>query len=276
LAKIFISTENAEYQIIHSLKINRTKRRQSGEVFMEGTECIKQAIRAQLEITRIIAIQDTALSDWAKDVIKDHPKAKIVLMTAKLYGTLCERDDPPELAITARISHFSIEDFIVPQKPFVLVLDRPSDRGNFGSLIRSANSFGVDAVFLVGHGIDPFDSKVIRSSLGSVFHAKILEIASMAELEEWVNAQKEKCDLRVIGTDSTGETSLDSLPLKKPVALILGNEAKGMSIALKNICDCIVSIPLRGSVNSLNVACAGSIFLYDIYRNSLADGQNHN
>ena len=74
--------------------------------------------------------------------------------------------------------------------------------------------------------------------------------------------------LNIVGTDSTGETSLLEHPLTRPIAVILGNEAKGMSVALKNLCDQVVSIPVSGVVNSLNVACAGSIILWDVYKNS--------
>jgi TrmH family RNA methyltransferase len=152
----------------------------------------------------------------------------------------------------------------------VLVFDRPSDCGNFGSIIRSANSFQVDAIFVVGHAIDIYDPKVIRSSLGSIFHSKVILIPSMQDFQNWVADQKRKNGLSIVGTDSTGEVSLFDRKLTKPIAVILGNEAKGMSVALKEMCDYIVRIPISGAVNSLNVACAGTIFLWDVYRNDTA------
>lgn len=262
-----ISTENAEFQVIQALKLNRTKRHQLKEVFIEAIESIKQAVKAELEITRIITADVDKLSSWSKDLIRKSQKAKIIEMSFDLYKSLCDKEAPSEILVTAKFEFFTLDKLDLPVKPFLLIFDRPSDFGNLGSLIRSANSFGVDAIFIIGHGVDIYDSKVIRSSLGSVFHSKIILIQSMQDFETWIANQKKINNLSIVGTDSNGDASLLNHKLTKPIAIILGNEAKGMSVALKNMCDYIVSIPVSGVVNSLNVANAGSILLWDVYRN---------
>jgi 23S rRNA (uridine2479-2'-O)-methyltransferase len=83
-----------------------------------------------------------------------------------------------------------------------------------------------------------------------------------------VGWSKRDTDLVIVGTDSGGDSSILKTELKRPVALILGNEAKGMSVNLKRISDMIVSIPLSGVVNSLNVACAGTILFWQVSKNS--------
>jgi len=267
MPKITISVENAEFQIIQSLKTNRTKRYKSKEAFVEGIESIKQAASAGLEITRIITPNTEGLSDWAKDFIRQNRQAALIEMKAGLYASLCDRDEPSEIVITAKVASPALHDLTLPAKPFVLVFDRPSDMGNLGSIIRSANSFGVDAILLIGHGVDVYDPKTIRSSLGSVFHSTIVSIQSMPEFEMWIQEQKRLSGMSIIGTDSTGNVSLMNHTLAKPVAVILGNEAKGMSVSLKNLCDDVIRIPVEGAVNSLNVASAGSIILWEVYRN---------
>jgi tRNA G18 (ribose-2'-O)-methylase SpoU len=265
---ILITAENAEFQVIQSLKTNRVKRSKMGEIFIEGVESIKQAVGAGIELTRIITHDADRLSDWAKNLIEAHPGARTIDMSFDLYKKLCDREEPTELIVTAKTRHLSLGGLKLGDNPFVLIFDRPSDHGNFGSIIRSANSFNVDAVFIVGHAIDFYESKVIRASLGSVFHSKIVNIESMKELEDWIQVQKKANGITIVGTDSTGDVSLLDKALTKPIALVLGNEAKGMSVALKGLCDYIISIPISGAVNSLNVSCAGSIFLWDVYRNS--------
>jgi TrmH family RNA methyltransferase len=267
MPNLTISTENAEYQIIQALKLNRTKRHKAKEVFIEGIESIKQAVSAGLEITRIIAADVETLSSWSKDLIHSNRQTKIISMKFDLYKSICDREEPSEIVITAKIKPLSIRDLSLPSKPFVLVFDRPSDYGNLGSLIRSANSFGVDAVLITGHSVDMYDPKVIRSSLGSIFHTKVASVESMQEFEAWINEQKKGNNISLVGTDSTGNASLLTHKLTRPIAVVLGNEAKGMSVALKNMCDTVISIPLTGAVNSLNVACAGSIILWDVYKN---------
>lgn len=263
-----ISSENAEFQIIESLKINRTKRAKHKEIFIEGIESIKQAVVANIEITRIITVDMNKLSGWAKQLISNCNNSKIIEMSDLLYKKLCDREEPTEIVVTAKTKPITLDKVVFSKKPFVLIFDRPSDHGNFGSIIRSANSFNVDAIFMIGHGIDYYDPKVIRSSLGSVFHSQIINIESMDQLNKWITDQKINNNIQIVGTDSTGTVSLMTKKLKTPIALILGNEAKGMSVGLKEICDFITKIPISGNVNSLNVSCAGSIFLWDIYQNS--------
>jgi tRNA G18 (ribose-2'-O)-methylase SpoU len=265
MKNISISTKNAEYQIIQALKLKRVKRTQLGEVFVEGTESIKQAVKAGMEITRVIVHDEANLSDWGKHLIQSS-QARVIEMTFGLYKELCDREDPSEMLITVKMPPAKLAELSLPEKPVVLIFDRPSDHGNFGSIVRSANSFDADALLVVGHGIDCYDPKTIRASLGSIFHTKIIHVQSMEELKDWIDKQKGENGLEVIGTDSSGGASLRDQLLSKPIALVLGNEAKGMSVALKSLCDRVVRIPISGAANSLNVACAGSIFLWEIYK----------
>jgi TrmH family RNA methyltransferase len=261
-----ISAENAEFQIIQALKLNRLKRNKLHEVFIEGIECIKQAINADIEITRIITKNACNISDWGKSVLKQYGNVKIIEMAGTLYDSLCDRTNPSELLITAKVRTNTLQD-INAEHPFILVFDRPSDLGNSGAIIRSANAFNVDAIFIIGHGIDMYESKVIRASLGSIFFTKIVYIESMELLEEYISDQKLKNNMIILGTDSTGTMSLKDEQLTNPAMIILGNEATGMSMKLKKLCDKIIKIPMSGNVNSLNVACAASILMWELYKN---------
>jgi tRNA G18 (ribose-2'-O)-methylase SpoU len=272
MTKHSIHAENAEFQVIQALKLSREKRAKAKEVFIEGIESIKQAAAAGLELTRIVAADLGKLSAWSKDFIDGYPNSRILEMSPPLYRKLCDREEPSELLVTAKIDALELNELALPEKPFVLVFDRPSDCGNFGSLIRSANCFGADAVLVIGHAIDIFDPKTIRASLGSVFHSKIVHIHSMRDFEEWLVGERRKNGISLIGTDSAGEVSLADRRVARPVAIVLGNEAKGMSLALKGLCDCVVRIPIAGAVNSLNVACAGSILLWEVSRNMGSNG----
>ena len=267
IKKMKITSENAEYQVIKSLKTNRVKRNKLQEIFIEGTECIKQAIKANMEITRMIIQDKSNLSGWGKDVIESNKNAELISMSDKLYSGLSDKNNPSEMLITCKMKQYKTSD-IKTENPFFIVFDRPSDFGNFGSIIRSANMFNIDAIFIMGHGVDIYEPKVIRSSLGSVFFTKIILLESMEKLADFIKSQKEINSMEVIGTDSEGAVSLNNIKIKRPVMLILGNEAKGMSVKLKEICDKTVSIPINGNVNSLNVSCAASILMWEIFKGS--------
>jgi TrmH family RNA methyltransferase len=170
------------------------------------------------------------------------------------------------MLITAKIKPNTLED-IYTKNPFLIVFDRPSDYGNLGSIIRSANAFHVDGIFIMGHSIDVYEPKVIRASLGSIFFTKVVMIESMEILEEYIKTQKMKNNIEIIGTDSTGTLSIGDYKINRPVMVIIGNEAKGISVKLKELCDKIVRIPTEGNINSLNVSSAASIIMWEIYKN---------
>ncbi|PJZ45535.1 TrmH family RNA methyltransferase [Leptospira brenneri] len=262
-----ISVKNAEFQILHSLRTNRSKRSQEKEVFVEGTEGIKQLVEARWEITRILFREGVRLSHWAESLLDQYHTAKQIEVSSDLYTELSEKENPSELIVTAKIRTHKIQDLPTFEKPFYLLFDRPSDLGNFGSILRSADAFHVDVVFVLGHSIDVYDPKVIRASLGSVFHTKLIFVESLSVLENFLKKIKEKTGLRVIGTDSNGSLSLKNQVLSAPILIILGNEAKGMSVHLQSLCDSIVNIPMLGVINSLNVSCAGSILLWEVAKN---------
>ena len=270
MLKLLISAENAEFQIIHSLKNNRVKRSKLGEAFIEGIESIKQAINAGVVITRVIIREMDKLSDWAKTQIgilsKKFSDVKIIEMSDELFRKLSSKEELSEMLLTVKIKHYSLDD-ITEVYPFLLLIDRPSDHGNLGAIIRSANAFCVNAILLMGHGVDAHEAKVIRASMGGIFFTRLIHVESMEELSSFISAQKARCKMVIAGTDSGGDLSLSDVRLKRPIMLIIGNEAKGMSKSLKEVCNNIVSIPLKGNVNSLNVSSAASILIWEVYKN---------
>jgi len=265
-----IKKSNDKFQIIKSLKQNRKKRNTCKEIFIEGIESIKQAISANVFVKKVIFADYNNLSNWGKEIIRKINYEELIQLENGLYNDLSDKSDPSELIITIKYEKIAIDDIELNQNPFILIFDRPSDKGNLGSIIRSANSFGVNVIITTGHGVDIYNPKVIRASLGAVFHTKILHIENIIDLELWLKKVKQKYKINIVCTDSTGDISIMNPLLKRPIALILGNEAKGISLRFQQISDKIVSIPMQGKVNSLNVACAGSIFLWQIASNSYA------
>jgi TrmH family RNA methyltransferase len=217
-------------------------------------------------VRRILCAAERPLSRWARDLIARVEHDELLRLDAALYAELAERDEPSELMMTVADAPVALGDLSPGPSPLVLVFDRPSDHGNLGTLIRSANAFGVDAVVTTGHGVDHRDPKVIRASMGAVFHTPVVQVDSIADLAAWLGRLRAEAGLAVVGTDSGGATPAHAAPLlRRPCALVLGNEAQGMSAALRALADATVAIPMRGQVDSLNVACAASILLWQIH-----------
>jgi len=263
-----ISKENALFQIIEALKENRRKRNELGEIFVEGIAPIKAAAASGKCIKRIIIGDFYKLSDWAKKFIQSHPEAELISLEDNLYQRISDKDEPSEMVITVEKENVDLSQIKLSTNPFIVIFDRPSNHGNLGSVIRSANTFGVDLLVTTGHSVDIFDPATIRASLGGVFHTPVYHLESGSELETWLQKLKQEYpQLKVIGTDSQAKKTLGSVEIKPPVVLLLGNEAKGLSVKLQSLADEMISIPMKGQVNSLNVACAATIMMFEVLRN---------
>jgi tRNA G18 (ribose-2'-O)-methylase SpoU len=264
-----IHGKNDVFQMLLAIKTNRKKRNLFDEIFVEGIGPIKQALDSPfVGLRKIIYCDETTLSDWARDLIARGLFAERVEMESGLFRELADKEEPAEILATLRYRKRAVGEIDLGPAPCIVIADRPSDCGNLGSLLRSANAFGVDLVVTHGHGVDIFDPKTIRASLGAVFRTPVSHVESLADLEQWLGRLKTERGLTVVGTDSTGDVSLETADLRPPIALILGNEARGMSVGLKQLADRLVRIPMKGAVNSLNAACAGSVILWEVFKNS--------
>ncbi len=263
-----VNTRNDLFQILLSIKTNRKKRAEHKEIFIEGIEPIRQAVAGGWHVKRILSSGFQNLSNWGKEWVSSQESAQLLELPEDLFAELSDKETLSEILVTVDLQRRRLSDIQLDAEPFILILDRPSDLGNLGSIIRSANAFGVHLVVINGHGADPFDPKAIRASLGAVFRTPIVQDEAAEDLEFWLNGLKQQLGLEVVGTDSGGESPIAGTGLCRPIAVILGNEAKGMSVRLKTFVDRVISIPMVGEVNSLNVACAGSILLWTVSGNA--------
>lgn len=140
----------------------------------------------------------------------------------------------------------------------VLVLDAVQDPGNFGTLVRSAEALGAAGVIALPGTVDPWNPKAVRAAVGSTFRLPVAG-SSWEEAAEWLRRE----GFRILGADAGGA------PLREPperAALVVGNEGAGLSAAVRAGVDELVGIPLRGRAESLNVAAAAAILLYELTR----------
>jgi TrmH family RNA methyltransferase len=141
---------------------------------------------------------------------------------------------------------------------FLLVLDGISDPGNLGTLLRTALGLGWDGVFLTPRCSDPFNDKAIRAARGATFTIA-LKSGNYEELKVLLRNKK------VLAADAKGK-DLSQMSVSPPIALVLGNEAHGIAPALKENAE-VIAIPMQGKMESLNVASAGAILMYELYPN---------
>src|SRR5213082_1264308 len=148
------------------------------------------------------------------------------------------------------------------EAPFLLILDAIQDINNLGSLLRSAEAVGVHGVILPEHRAAEVNATVVKTSAGASEH---LLIAQETNLTHVIDFLKKK-NIWVIGLDSETKTEYDKADLTGPLALVVGNEGKGISRLVREHCDVLIRLPMRGYISSLNAAVAGSIALYEALR----------
>jgi RNA methyltransferase, TrmH family len=166
----------------------------------------------------------------------------------------------PVLAV-ARREDRSLDQ--LPSDGLVLVLVSVQDPGNAGTLIRSAEASGASGVVCCGNSVDPHGPKVVRSSAGAIFGLAIAEGDDPVEVLGALRAGGRRC----IGTTASGGAAPDQVDLTGPVALVLGNEARGLPSELAGHLDAELTIPLSGpSADSLNVAMAGTVLCFEAAR----------
>ncbi len=264
IVKIF--SENADFQLIETLRRNREKRSKQGLFFVEGVRPINQAIAHNWKVHAFV-YNPQSLSGWAKDVL-DHSKASFHYeLPANLLQKLSLKEESSELLAILPIPEDDLNKITLEKELLVIVFDRPVSPGNVGTLIRSADALKVNGFIITGHAADLYDPETISASRGSLFTIPSLRLPSHKELIPWVEKVRNLYpELQVVATDENGSTSIDKHDFKKPTILLVGNETKGLSEAYKDLADVSVKIPMYGSASSLNVACASSIVLYEIDR----------
>ena len=261
---IKIGKENSIFQEILALKENRTKRIQCKKFFVEGVQNIKDAIANNWVIDSFIFANFNNLSDWAKDLLSKNLAINNYELTDDLMDKLSDKEDTSEILAIIKMKEQDL--FVNKSCPLILLFDRPSKKGNLGTIIRSADALGVDQILYTGHSVDIYDHTVITTTMGSFFKVPFKFLDSNVMLENYITEMKNKYkDFQVVGSSLQTENSIKDIDFKKSTLLLVGNEAMGISNFLREKCDKFAKIPMRENIDSLNVACATSIFLYEAF-----------
>lgn len=265
-AKVFI--KNNIFQKFEVLKTNRNKRYRYHEFFVEGVRSLNEAVRNNWKIKSFVYDKNN-LSDWAKDMINKVNTDMNYCLTPELMKELSGKEDTSELMAVIEMREDELEQVTLSEKPFIVLFDRPSNRGNLGTMIRSCDALGVDMLIITGHAVDLYDTDVVVSAMGSFFKLPVIRISENKALFEYIDKLKKRyTDFTTIGTTAHNEDPVYSINLTSPLMLMMGNETMGLNKTLKEYCDLLCTIPMSENsyATSFNVSCAASILMYEITR----------
>lgn len=157
--------------------------------------------------------------------------------------------------------YVELDELLVCEKPFIVILDHLEDPHNFGAIIRTCEAAGVDGIIIPKDRSVSVNSTVMKTSAGALNNVKICMVTN---LNRAIDTLKEK-GLWIVGTDMTDSVSYNQIDYNMPVALIIGSEGFGISRLVREKCDYVVNIPMKGKVNSLNASVAAGILIYKIF-----------
>ncbi|MBJ6362376.1 TrmH family RNA methyltransferase [Paenibacillus sp. GCM10012307] len=253
------SVQNTKVKQWASL-LEKKHRERSGQFIIEGVHLVLEAVQAGIEIECIVYDTDKGIpAELKTDAPSATPCEWVSAPTPVLAKCTGTTTPPPVFAVVTKPAYS--REALFNERALVVVLDGVSDPGNVGTIIRCADAAGADAVVLGNNCADVYNPKTVRSTMGSLFHLPVIE----ADLATLLPEGKRR-GIRLTGTSLQAKGSCYDCDWAQATWLVMGNESKGLSPEVEQILDETVRIPMRGKAESLNVAMATTVLLYEALR----------
>jgi TrmH family RNA methyltransferase len=238
----------------------RAFRARDGRFLAEGPQAVREALARPGTVVEMFATRDAAARH--PELVAD-PGAPVHLVSGEVMSALSATVTPQGLVAVCTVLDRPLAEVLSVGPPgLVAVLAHARDPGNAGTVIRTADAAGADAVLLTGDSVDPYNGKCVRATAGSLFH---LPVSVGASVDADLPALR-RSGLRVLAADGHGDLDLDEAVdggvLDGPTAWVFGNEAWGLPGSTRALCDDVVRVPIHGRAESLNLATAAAVCLY--------------
>lgn len=240
----------------------RRARDETGLFLLEGPQAVREALAYRP--AGIVELYATAAAVERHDDLRAVAEAggiDIVRASEKVLDAMADTVTPQGVLAVARRFPARLADVLATSARLIAVCEQVRDPGNLGTIIRAADAAGADAVVLTGRTVDPYNPKVVRATTGSLFHVPICPADGVADVVTTVRA----AGMRVVAADVKGDDLLAASRsglLRQPTAWLFGNEAHGLADEQLALVDHVLRLPIYGRAESLNLATAASVCLY--------------
>lgn len=263
-----MSTQNTQTHSTQILSVKqirklRTKsaRDQAGLFFAEGNRVITQAVRAQVDIRQGVYAPHLLTSSVGWQCINALKEAGVPLqvLSPHSFHSIATKDASGIGAVIAS-EMGTLNDVQLHGSLGWVALDNVGYPGNLGAIMRTCDAVGCGGIILLGDTTDPYHPAAVQASMGAIFSLRFVR-ATFSEFIQW----KQQQHLTVIGTSGAAMLSYRQADYPHPTILLMGSERRGLSTAQQAVCDHVVRIPMVGSSDSLNLAIATSVVLYEMF-----------
>jgi TrmH family RNA methyltransferase len=254
------SPANPTIKQIRALR-QRKERERTGLFFVEGTRLVGEAAQLAAPIEALLVAPELLSSPFAHQIAAEQAAAgaRLIEVSAEVFASLSQKDGPQGLAAVVRQRWTPLGELRLGGPPGWVALNEVADPGNLGTILRTADAVGASGVILLGDTTDPFDPAALRASMGAIFAQQLVR-ASFDEFAAWKRAS----GAVLVGSSGQAADDYQSVRYAQPLVLLMGSERQGLAPAQQALCDHMVRLPMRGRSDSLNLAVATGILLYEL------------
>jgi len=224
---------------------------------------VEEALRDKLGVKMVVA-SPSLVQHHGKGVLKlaESRSVEILWVSERMMDMISESKTPQPVMAVVNTTEHSEEELLAHSSGLIVVAHQLQDPGNLGTIIRTAEAVGASGVAISTNTVDPFNPKAIRASMGSILR---LPIVNIADVRAFIKACKKK-GYQTVATVLGGEITHFDIDLKKPTTVMLGQEGAGLPQEIMPDIDLHVRIPMAETIDSLNVATAAAVILYEALR----------
>ncbi|NLY44679.1 MAG: RNA methyltransferase [Tissierella sp.] len=259
-----LEISSSQNSLIKEIKgLNRKKNRWKNRLFIiEGIKIIEEAIINGIKIKSIL-FSDGFLDSEEGSVFYEGIKNRdnLVKINDSLFNSISDTENPQGIMAICEFNVRNLSEVDYLNKPSILFLDGVQDPGNMGTIIRTADAFNIDGIILGEGSVDPYNLKVVRSTMGSIFRVPLYICDS--SIETIIQLKNKGFD--ILATSLEGGAIYDS-DFNSKFLCVIGNEANGVNPKILDMADRCIKIPMPGNAESLNAGVAASIIMYEVMR----------
>ena len=256
---IISSKDNEIVKNVRKLKEKKYRDLENAYI-VEGIKMVKEAILEKASIKQIIICDDCEKTDSIpKELMYEIAKYDCLYVTSKIFKYISEVQTPQ--GVLAVVEKNNRDEDINYNEDIIVALDDIQDPGNLGTILRTVDSVGLTQILVSKGTADPYNPKVVRSSMGAIYRVKVIECEDLLETLKEVKRNK----FKILVSSLKESNSIYNVKYNKKV-LVIGNEANGVEEKIMNIADEKIKIPMLGKTESLNAAVATGIILYEYVR----------
>ena len=258
---IITSHSNEMIKAMRKLR-DKKYRTLSQTAFIEGAKLVIDALDLDAGIEKVI-VSESFISSAKMDEVNKHLKeqvGEVIIVSDGVFASISGKENPQGIGAVVKQCWHNLDEYKNNLSGVWVGLEEVADPGNLGTIIRTSDAAGAKGVMLIGNCVDPYDPGAIRASMGATFAVDLIKAQKDAFIKWALEGNS-----RIIGTSDSAETHYRNCSYPSDMILLMGSEREGLSADIMKLCGENVRVPMRGISDSLNLAVATGIILFEIY-----------